>query len=82
VLRRHANVCIETSGVYRQDFIEDVARDIGPQRVLFGSSAPRMDIRLEVERIRWAKVPDADRTLMLAENARQLFRLDSSAPRS
>jgi predicted TIM-barrel fold metal-dependent hydrolase len=82
VLRRHANVCIETSGVYRQDFLEDVARDIGPRRILFGSSAPRMDIRLEVERIRWAKVPEADRALMLGDNARRVFRLDSSAPRS
>ena len=82
VLRRHANVRIETSGVYRQDFLEDVARDIGPQRILFGSSAPRMDVRLEVERIRWAKVSEGDRALMLGDNASRVFRLDSSAPRS
>jgi uncharacterized protein len=82
VLRRHRNVCIETSGVYRQDFIEDVARDVGPQRILFGSSSPRMDVRLEVERIRWAKVSKADRALMLGDNASRVFRLDSSAPPS
>jgi uncharacterized protein len=82
VLRRHANVCIETSGVYRQDFLEDVARDIGPQRVLFGSCSPRMDIRLEIERVRWAKLPEQARTLMLEENARRVFKLGASAPRS
>jgi predicted TIM-barrel fold metal-dependent hydrolase len=82
VLRRQANVCIETSGVYRQDFLEDVARDLGPERVMFGSNAPRMDIRLEIARIRWAKVPDTARALMLGHNARRVFKLDSSEQRS
>lgn len=82
VLRRHPNVSIETSGVYRQDFLEDVARELGPERVLFGSNSPRMDMRLEVERPRWANLPDDARELILAGNARRLFRLDSSGPRS
>jgi len=82
VLRRHANVSIETSGVYRQDFLEDVARELGPERVLFGSNSPRMDVRLEVERVRWANLPDAARALILGDNARRLFRLDSSVPRA
>lgn len=80
VLQRHANVSIETSGVYRQDFIEDVATELGPERVLFGSSSPRMDPRLEVERVRWANLPESARDLMLGGNAARLFRLRSSAP--
>ena len=82
VLRRRSNVSIETSGVYRQDFLEDVARELGPERLLFGSNSPRMDLRLEIERVRWANLPNDARQLILAENARQLFRLSSSAPRS
>jgi uncharacterized protein len=82
VLRRHPNVCIETSGVYRQDFLEDVARDIGSERVLFGSNSPKMDVRLEIERVRWADLPEAARAQILAGNARRVFRLDSSAPGS
>jgi predicted TIM-barrel fold metal-dependent hydrolase len=82
VLRRHPNVCIETSGVYRQDFLEDVARDVGSERVLFGSNSPKMDVRLEIERVRWAAVSEAARAQMLAGNARRVFRLSSSAPRS
>jgi predicted TIM-barrel fold metal-dependent hydrolase len=82
VLRRHANVSIETSGVYRQDFLEDVARELGPERVLFGSNGPRMDVRLEVARVRWANLPAAARALILGDNARRLFRLDSSVPRA
>ena len=82
VLRRNPNVYMETSGVYRQDFILDVVDELGAERVLFGSSSPRMDIRLEVERVRRADVSDAARELMLQGNARRIFRLDSSAPLS
>jgi len=82
VLRRHSNVCMETSGVYRQDFILEVVDQLGPDRVLFGSNSPRMDVRLEVERVRRANVNEAARTLMLEGNARRVFRLESSEPRS
>ena len=82
VLRRNPNVCMETSGVYRQDFILDVVNQLGAQRVLFGSNSPRMDMRLEVERVRRADVSETARALMLEGNARRVFRLDSSAPRS
>lgn len=82
VLRRNPNVCMETSGVYRQDFILDVVGGVGPERVLFGSNSPRMDMRLEVARVRRAEVADAARQLMLDGNARRVFRLDSSAPPS
>jgi predicted TIM-barrel fold metal-dependent hydrolase len=81
-LQRQPNVCMETSGVYRQDFLEDVATQIGPERVLFGSNSPFMDMRLEVERARWANLAEDSKTLMLAGNAERIFKLDSSAPRS
>jgi predicted TIM-barrel fold metal-dependent hydrolase len=81
-LQRQPNVCMETSGVYRQDFLEDVATLIGPERVLFGSNSPFMDMRLEVERARWANLAEDSKTLMLAGNAERIFKLDSSAPRS
>jgi predicted TIM-barrel fold metal-dependent hydrolase len=82
VLRRHPNVSIETSGVYRQDFLEDVATTLGAERVLFGSNSPLMDVRLEVERARWARLPDAARQLVLGGNAQRIFKLGSSAPPS
>jgi predicted TIM-barrel fold metal-dependent hydrolase len=43
--------------------------------VLFGSNSPRMDIRLEIARVRWAALPEAARSLMLAGNARRVFRV-------
>jgi len=80
VLRRNPNVAMETSGVYRQDFIQDVVSELGAQQVLFGSNSPRMDVRLEVERVRRAEVAESARQLMLDGNARRFFKLDSSAP--
>jgi predicted TIM-barrel fold metal-dependent hydrolase len=81
-LRRNPNVFMETSGVYRQDFIEDVAAQLGPERVLFGSNSPRMDVRLEIERVRWAKVTGEAKELMLGGNAQRVFKLDASVPRA
>jgi uncharacterized protein len=81
-LRRYPNVCIETSGVYRQDFLQDVATEIGAERVLFGSNSPLMDARLEVARARWADLPDTVKALILRGNAQRIFKLSSSAPQS
>lgn len=82
VLRKHPNVSMETSGVYRQDFLEDVVAELGAERVLFGSNSPRMDPRLEVQRVHWAKIAEADKALILDGNARAVFRVGASAPRS
>jgi len=78
-LRRYPNVCMETSGVYRQDFLQDVAMEIGAERVLFGSNSPLMDPRLEVARARWADLPASSKELILGGNAQRIFKLDSSA---
>ncbi|MHB1683902.1 MAG: amidohydrolase family protein [Bacilli bacterium] len=49
-LRRQDNLLIETSGVYRQDFLENVIKEFGSQRVVFGSNAPRMHQGFELDR--------------------------------
>jgi uncharacterized protein len=41
------NLYMQTSGVYREDFIEEVIEGIGAGRVVFGSRAPLMDARLK-----------------------------------
>jgi len=59
MLRLAPNVIIETSGVYREDFIEDCIAEFGPGRVLFGSGTPIFDQGYETLRIRLAHVDDA-----------------------
>jgi len=39
-----------------------------------------MDIRLEIERVRWANLPAEAKEQILAGNASRVFKLDSSAP--
>jgi predicted TIM-barrel fold metal-dependent hydrolase len=77
MLAAHPNVSIETSGVYRLDFIEDTAAEFGAGRVFFGSGAPVFDQRLEVLRIRLAHVSDAARAAIGGQNLAAL--LDRSA---
>ena len=75
-LEANPNLVIQTTGVYREDFLEDVVERFGPERVLFASGFPRFDPRLELLRVQWA--PNLDgraRTAILAGNAGRLLGL-------
>lgn len=67
------NVSIDTSGVYRMDFLARVLRDFGARRVLFGSGAPYFDMRFELERARAATPDNESREAVLSDNAQTLF---------
>ena len=47
-LESSPRLVIQTSGEYRQDFIEDVATRLGPERVIFASGAPRFEPEFEI----------------------------------
>jgi uncharacterized protein len=72
-LTGHANIFITTSGVYREDFLEDVMTRIGSTRVLFGSLSPLYDQDYELHRVLWAHVSDGVRGDVLGGNAETLF---------
>ncbi len=72
-LQNNPNLHMEASGVYRQDFIEDVIGQIGAERVLFGSDSPQFDQEFELERIRHLKIGDAERQAVLGGNAARLL---------
>lgn len=74
-LAENENVLMQTAGVYREDFIEGVATRLGPEKVLFASAFPLMDPRLEVLRVRWAHLEDAQKEQMLGGNAARLLGL-------
>lgn len=59
MMREHSNILIETSGIYRQDFIEDAINEFGPKRVVFGSGAPGFDMSYEAARLRWLEYKQA-----------------------
>lgn len=78
MLRANPNVIMETSGIYREDFIEDTVADLGPERVVFGSNAPYMDQAFESARVRLAHLDDAAKAALGHENIRRILRLESS----
>jgi predicted TIM-barrel fold metal-dependent hydrolase len=74
-LRQASNLCIDTAGIYRQDFIEETIAEFGGERVLFGSGSPYFDQRYEIKRIYLAKVSDAARQAVQGGTARHLLHL-------
>lgn len=75
MLRANSNVLMETSGIYREDFIEDTVRELGAERVVFGSNAPYMDQEFEALRVRLAHCTDQEKALMGRINLERLLNL-------
>jgi predicted TIM-barrel fold metal-dependent hydrolase len=68
------NLLVQTSGVYREDFLEGVVERFGPGRLLYASAFPRFDPRLELLRVRWAPhLGDEAKAAVLGGNAAALF---------
>jgi predicted TIM-barrel fold metal-dependent hydrolase len=67
------NVHIQTSGVYRDDFLERIVKSFGAERVLFASFAPVFDTAYERQRVEKVHITDAQRQLVLSGNTQRLF---------
>lgn len=67
------NLYITTSGVYRQDFLEEVVGRMGAGKLLYASQAPVYDLDLELHRVLWAHIDEESRTRVLGANARRLL---------
>ncbi len=72
-LSDNENLLIQTSGVYREDFLERIVRRHGPERVLFASAFPQFDPALEIRRVQWADFSLDEQQTMLHDNAARLF---------
>jgi uncharacterized protein len=69
------NLVLQTAGVYREDFLEGVVRRFGARRVLYASSFPLLDPRLEVRRVQWAAFTEQEAAALLGGNAASVFEL-------
>jgi uncharacterized protein len=72
-LEQRPNLLVQTAGEYRQDFIENVAAQIGGNRILFASSAPHFDQTYELARARQAALTEENRRRLLGATAESLF---------
>ncbi len=59
-LKDNPNLMMNTTGVYRQDFIEEVTASLGCRRVLFGSGSPVFNQEFELERAKSAAGCDTE----------------------
>lgn len=74
-LQKAPNLHVTTNGEYRQDFIERLAGDLDPARLLYCSFSPYFDLRYERHRVANAHLDERARALVEGDNACRLFRL-------
>lgn len=88
--RRHPNLFFDTSGSFFEEGLEvrdgtraahredalRLIRDVGPHRIMFGSDGPRFAFQPQLEQILSLDLSDSERSLILSENARRIYRID------
>jgi len=74
------NILFDTSLSYNFDFIEDFARRFGAERVVFGTDLYSHPVGRRIShilpQILESQLPDSDKALILAGNARRLFGIE------
>jgi predicted TIM-barrel fold metal-dependent hydrolase len=72
-MRECQNLLMETSGMYAPETMENLVRDLGSHRLLFGSHSPWLNLRLEVERARLLNLQPAQQEDVLGGNILRLL---------
>ena len=74
--RRYPHVYLETSSVLLFGKIERAVKEVGSERILFGTDGPPIHPRPELEKIRCLHISEEDKANILGGNAARLLRLD------
>jgi predicted TIM-barrel fold metal-dependent hydrolase len=68
------NILVETSGFDASaGFIEMAVRELGAERIVFGSHLPSRSLGTELSKVITAEISEADKRLILGENFRKLI---------
>jgi hypothetical protein len=71
--KRHPNLYLETSSVVFFLYLQQAARELPPEKLIFGTDGPLVDSRIELQKIRMLKLePDHERKV-LSENIQRLL---------
>lgn len=69
------NVLVETSGFdATAGFIDMAVRDLGPERIVFGSHLPSRSLGTELGKVIGADISDREKRMILGENFRKLLK--------
>ncbi len=74
--RRSPNIYLMTSAVMEPHWIRQAVRDLGAERVLFGSNAPMVWPSTQLMVVRQAELREGEERKILGENAAPLYRLN------
>ena len=75
---KHGNLWVDTSSARSilPGLVEWAVRELGAERLLFGSDTPLYHVALQRARIEAAEIPDEAKRLILRDNARRYFGLE------
>jgi len=79
VARRYPNVYLDTSSVVFFKFLETAAKELGAEKLIFGSDGPEVDSRVELYKIRLLKLSPEDEAKVLGGNILRLLPKDAVA---
>ena len=71
--RQHPNVYLDTGAVVLTRYIDQAIRQLGAEKVIFGSDEPEVDCRLEIFKIRMLKLPKQQEEMILGGNLQRLL---------
>ncbi len=71
--QRLPNLYLDTSSVVFMQYLEQAARELPAEKLLFGSDGPLVDARVELHKIRLLKLPPDKEALVLGGNLRRLL---------
>ena len=74
---RCPNLYLATTAVFEPHFIQMAINRVGAERVVFGSNAPLVIPRLQLEVIRALKLPAEQEELICGKTAARLYKLDN-----
>lgn len=76
-VRDSPNVLIETSGFdATAGFIEMAVRELGPERIIFGSHLPSRSLGTELSKVTAAEIGEEAKRQILGENFRRMLRVE------
>lgn len=73
--RQIPNLYLDTSSVVFVTYLEQAARELPAEKLIFGSDGPLVDARVELYKIRLLKLPPEKEALILGGNIRRLLGL-------
>lgn len=74
--KANPNIYLVTTAVMEPHFIWQAVKELGPERVVFGTNAPMVPPQVQVDVVKLAELGDAAEHKIFYENAARLFGLD------